>query len=281
MATKKYLDYNGLGVFKTKIINEIPTKTSDLTNDSGYISSETDPTVPSWAKQSTKPSYEANEISYSIDAPTVVIDDSNFTNVEEALYGLTVQLDENVLDLNDQVALKQDALVSGTNIKTINNQSILGSGNISISSGGTATDVQINGTSIVSNNVANITTNAIANLIYPVGSIYMSVNNTNPSTLFGGTWVQIKDTFLLSAGDTYNAGDTGGSSTHTLTIDEMPSHNHIVKPYYGGIGNGSALQRGWSGSSTSQDYTTTNTGGGQAFDIMPPYLTVYMWKRTA
>ena len=50
--------------------------------------------------------------------------------------------------------------------------------------------------------------------IYPVGSIYMSVNNTSPSTLFGGTWEQIKDTFLLSAGNTYTAGNTGGSATH-------------------------------------------------------------------
>ena len=50
--------------------------------------------------------------------------------------------------------------------------------------------------------------------IYPVGSIYMSVNSTSPETLFGGTWVQIKDTFLLSAGDTYTAGNTGGSATH-------------------------------------------------------------------
>ncbi len=62
--------------------------------------------------------------------------------------------------------------------------------------------------------------------IYPVGSIYMSVNNTNPTTLFGGTWEQIKDTFLLSAGDTYSAGTTGGEATHQLTSSEMPSHTH-------------------------------------------------------
>ena len=62
--------------------------------------------------------------------------------------------------------------------------------------------------------------------IYPVGSIYMSAVNTSPSTLFGGTWEQIKDTFLLSAGDTYNAGTTGGEAEHTLTTSEMPSHNH-------------------------------------------------------
>ena len=61
---------------------------------------------------------------------------------------------------------------------------------------------------------------------YPVGSIYMSVNSTSPASLFGGTWEQLKDRFLLGAGDTYTNGSTGGESTHTLTVDEMPSHTH-------------------------------------------------------
>lgn len=62
---------------------------------------------------------------------------------------------------------------------------------------------------------------------YPVGSIYMSVNNVSPATLFGfGTWEQIKDTFLLACGDTYSNADTGGASTITLTTDQIPSHNH-------------------------------------------------------
>ncbi len=62
--------------------------------------------------------------------------------------------------------------------------------------------------------------------IYPVGSIYMSVNNVNPSTVFGGTWQQIKDKFLLACGDTYNNGATGGAATHTLAVNQLPSHNH-------------------------------------------------------
>ena len=64
------------------------------------------------------------------------------------------------------------------------------------------------------------------NLIYPVGSIYMSVNDVNPATLFGGTWEKIKDAFLLASGDVYSNGATGGEATHTLTKDEMPSHTH-------------------------------------------------------
>ena len=70
--------------------------------------------------------------------------------------------------------------------------------------------------------------------VYPVGAIYMSVNSTNPKALFGGTWVQIKDRFLLAAGTIYKAGATGGEATHTLTESEMPSHKHAV--YYPNAG---------------------------------------------
>lgn len=122
------------------------------------------------------------------------------------------------------------------------------------------------------------------NDIYPVGSIYMSTNNVNPSTLFGGTWEQIKDTFLLGAGDTYTAGDTGGEATHTLTIDEMPSHNHIIRgwQYNGKSETAGSMQVDSRTTRTNENSKSTlNTGGGQAHNNMPPYLTVYMWKRTA
>ena len=68
------------------------------------------------------------------------------------------------------------------------------------------------------------------NLVYPVGSIYWSSNNTNPSTLFGGTWTQIKDRFILAAGDSYSNGATGGAATVTLTVSNMPSHKHSFTP---------------------------------------------------
>lgn len=71
-------------------------------------------------------------------------------------------------------------------------------------------------------------TNSLLDKVYPVGSIYISVNNTSPSILFGGEWEQIQEKFLLSAGDTHTAGTTGGEFTHTLTTDEMPQHNHTA-----------------------------------------------------
>ena len=70
----------------------------------------------------------------------------------------------------------------------------------------------------------------LLNLIYPVGSIYWSSNSTNPGTLFGGTWTQIKDRFILAAGDSYSNGATGGAATVTLTVSNMPSHSHSFTP---------------------------------------------------
>ena len=118
--------------------------------------------------------------------------------------------------------------------------------------------------------------------IYPVGSIYLSVNNVNPGTLFGGTWEQIKDIFLLGAGDIYTAGSIGGSATHTLTINEMPSHRHEIANYNsGGNAQGSMTVTANAKTGYLSNIITGATGGGQSHNNMPPYLVVYMWKRTA
>lgn len=138
-------------------------------------------------------------------------------------------------------------------------------------------------------------------MIYPVGSIYMSVNNVSPSTLFGGTWEQIKDKFLLSCGDTYTAGATGGEATHVLTTNEMPQHTHIqnahshTQNYHTWYNDASnydvrlaSSSGGYHGMAGTYGYATQaatavnqNTGGSQAHNNMPPYLAVYMWKRIA
>ena len=66
----------------------------------------------------------------------------------------------------------------------------------------------------------------LLNKIYPIGSIYISTVNTSPNDLFGGTWVQLQDKFLIGAGNTYELGTIGGEASHTLTTDEIPSHTH-------------------------------------------------------
>lgn len=132
----------------------------------------------------------------------------------------------------------------------------------------------------------------IVDIIYPIGSIYMSVNNTNPSTLFGGTWTNWgagKVPVGVDTSDTnFNTVEkTGGEATHTLTIDEMPSHSHaplnsdaflnFVTNDLFNYQTGSA-----SGSKVNNTRTTTaETGGGLAHNNLQPYITCYMWKRIA
>lgn len=124
----------------------------------------------------------------------------------------------------------------------------------------------------------------IVDLVYPIGSIYMSVNSASPAVLFGGTWERIQDTFLLAAGTNHQAGSTGGEETHTLTKDEMPSHTHRSW-YYNANGTTSFgfnySSKGLVSAEVTNQSGIENTGGGQAHNNMPPYLTVYMWKRTA
>jgi len=119
---------------------------------------------------------------------------------------------------------------------------------------------------------------------YPVGSIYMSVNSTNPHSLFGGTWVQIKDRFLLAAGAAYKAGATGGEATHTLTVDEIPNHQHAL--WYPNEGGEQSAAIGYPEAGSKNTWyaeasRTGGAGGGAAHNNMPPYLSVYVWKRTA
>ena len=81
---------------------------------------------------------------------------------------------------------------------------------------------------------------ALANLLYPVGSYYWSSNPTDPGTLFGGTWEQIKDRFILAAGGTYAVNATGGEASHVLSVNEMPSHSHSASSGSAGNHNHSA-----------------------------------------
>lgn len=125
----------------------------------------------------------------------------------------------------------------------------------------------------------------ILEAVYPVGSIYMSVNSTSPATLFGGTWEAIQGKFLLGAyGNTYKAGSTGGEAAHTLTENEMPSHKHSI--WFPNDGGEQSAEIGYPDTGSKNTYyaeasKTSGTGGGAAHNNMPPYLAVYIWKRTA
>lgn len=195
---------------------------------------------------------------------------------------------------------------------------------------------------------------ALIDLIYPVGSIYISVNSTSPATFFGGTWQAIENTFLVAAGSSYTAGGTGGAASHThtlnhthtyahthttpatttggtaITVAQMPAHKHnyrhyvstecgyvpansransiVVRSDVNGISNTGGTFTDRTGTVEYNGNLLYNTGGGQAHthgqiatttnsqststtsdastattsstSNLPPYLAVYMWKRT-
>lgn len=125
--------------------------------------------------------------------------------------------------------------------------------------------------------------NFILDNVYPVGAVYMSMNSTNPGTLFGGTWEQVQGKFLLGVSNAYPAGSSGGESEHTLTRNEIPDHTHSFK--YSGqsetIGvNAIRLYEAASNQYNAYSGGQSSNCGGQAHNNMPPYLAVYIWYRT-
>lgn len=132
---------------------------------------------------------------------------------------------------------------------------------------------------------SKVDASSIFDLIYPVGCYYWSSNSTNPGTLFGGTWEQIEDRFILAAGTTYNEGETGGEARHYLTLSECPAHRHTAGTnsckVYGGLTSDTGFATGTSPNVTTDKYSTGYTGGGSSHNNMPPYLVAYCWHRTA
>ena len=121
--------------------------------------------------------------------------------------------------------------------------------------------------------------------LHPSGSLYLSLDDTDPAAFFGGVWERIEDTFLLAAGSAYAAGSTGGEARHKITEAELPffSFKQIssINPTTGTVRSAS--------SGTSVDVVSgihvqmddISFGSTIASNNMPPYLAVYVWKRTA
>lgn len=117
----------------------------------------------------------------------------------------------------------------------------------------------------------------VLDLVYPVGSVYISVSDTPPGKLFGGVWEQIKGRFLLATGDAYAAGQTGGEATHTLTLSEMPRHDHGGT--YTNRGDAAKNLAWYTTTGASMAYQAVTAGEGRPHNNMPPYYVVNMWKR--
>lgn len=144
---------------------------------------------------------------------------------------------------------------------------------------------------------------SIFDRVYPVGSIYISTSSTNPRSYFGvGTWEEIQGKFLLGHSSSHPAGSTGGEERHTLSTSEMPAHGHVSAPWsistttdfknvndnlaFKASGSGNMLPRIQSTNLSNNGqvdpgHVSEKTGGGQAHNNMPPFLTVYIWKRIA
>lgn len=160
--------------------------------------------------------------------------------------------------------------------------------------------------------VPKLTKLDLLDMIYPVGSIYMSVNSSNPGSLFGGTWEKMPaGRVLIPEGESdwgteYEAGSTGGEATHTLTVDEMPAHNHgaaATSPgshthnvlshaanaggYPNKVSTPQGPDNGWLGGVLSSavipasSITTNTTGNSKAHNIIQPYIVCYIWKRVS
>ena len=124
--------------------------------------------------------------------------------------------------------------------------------------------------------------------IYPVGSIYINAGvATNPGTLLGfGTWTAFGTGRTIVGVDSSDTDfdtvrETGGSKTHTLTVDELPSHTHTATLRGNGENETQSLPSASDNTDPSRTMTTDATGGGQAHTIVQPYITAYMWRRTA
>lgn len=139
----------------------------------------------------------------------------------------------------------------------------------------------------------------------PVGAIITTGSSVSPAAYYAATsWVQIKDRFLMGAGGSYTLGSTGGSTSHTLSVAEMPAHNHSGSItatgnhthtvasrsgggqgiYYTGSGEGWPYTKNQTTSSAgvhTHSVTIGNTGSGQAFSILNPYVSKYVWRRVS
>lgn len=191
---------------------------------------------------------------------------------------------------------------------------------IKIEGGGSKENIIKSGTSneLLYNDEEIFLKKDLLDFVHPVGSIYWSSNDTDPGILFGGTWQQIKDRFVLAAGDSYTVNNTGGAATVTLSVDNMPSHNHS---FSGNTGEMSGATSGWwnmtgnkngrgsGGRVSNYEYennngcswynhnpirytinlshnhyisgTTSSSGSGTAHNNMPPYIVKYCWERIA
>lgn len=133
----------------------------------------------------------------------------------------------------------------------------------------------------------------ILSVIYPVGAVYITYDNNNPGNFLGGTWEQFGQGRTLigegtgndgSTSMTFTANNTGGEYKHKLTVDEMPSHSHKLYARGGQTAQASspfAANKPILQGSNSYGFDVSKAGGDGYHNNIPPYITVFFWRRTA
>ena len=224
-------------------------------------------------------------------------------NFNTAMIGFNQEIDAAVKKAED-AAEAAETTAEQAAISTINTQKnqangiagLDGSGKLiqmptAVDIGAVPTNRTVNGKALTGNitlTVDDIGTSAIFLASHPIGSLFETTVATNPGTLYGGTWAAWgggRTPVGVNTADTdfSTVEKTGGEKTHVLTVEEMPSHNHelimrngsVTNSYYGDP------QGGTGGDATYQmNAYIGHTGGGQAHNNLPPYITCYIWKRT-
>lgn len=220
------------------------------------------------------------------------------------IYPLTTA-DQVILSDGSRLEKNGQISIGGGTVKTVSGVTPDSAGNVAL----TASDVGAlpsSGTAADSSKLSGKTLAEIMLEFYPVGAVYISVNSTSPASLFGGEWTQINGRFLIGTGAPENnddgtspgnydktLGNKGGEAAHTLTTNEIPSHNHslVRQQWYASdsvVSSMSGSIFSWKsneGGTTSGTYTNTYdigyTGGSNPHNNLPPYLAVYMWKRVS
>ena len=195
------------------------------------------------------------------------------TDIEGNAY-VTVPWSETVYTLPQATSTTLGGVTIGSNISVSNGEISIDKTNVTNALGSTP-----------------LTRNEIVNLIYPVGSIYISTSSTNPGSLFGGTWQAYgQGRTLIGAGTgndgstsmSFTANATGGEYKHKLTLSEAPSHHHIWTLKLGGSNSGDVNSASaGNGNGSNREFGTTSQGGNQPHNNIPPYIVVYFWRRTA
>lgn len=124
-----------------------------------------------------------------------------------------------------------------------------------------------------------VKSNELRDRVYPIDSIYISYTHTSPADIFGGTWTRIENQFLWGCDETGIIGQTGGSKTVTLTVDQIPSHSH--GSVYSQHAEGTKSYAWYATSGDKIAYGAVATGNGAAHNNMPPYIQVSIWRRIA